>query len=152
LPVLTHSPRPAKVLVRALSEQPPLFVQMLSALYKPSEDSGVEDLEPDNFEHARAVPNQAFQLLELWNRIPGTRDDGTIDGEALENWVKEARSLAKAAGRAEVADSRIGNMLSASPLGTDGNWPAEGVRDVLDLFRSKSMIDGLSSEDVTDAV
>ena len=33
-------------------------------------------------------------------------------------------------------------MLSASPMGTDGAWPAEPVRDVLDLFRSKPMIDG----------
>jgi len=33
-------------------------------------------------------------------------------------------------------------MLSASPLGADGNWPAEPVREVIDLFRSKPMIEG----------
>lgn len=27
-------------------------------------------------------------------------------------------------------------------MGTDGNWPAEAVRDVIDLFRSRPMIDG----------
>jgi transcriptional regulator with XRE-family HTH domain len=142
LPVLANSRRPAKVLLRALSEQPALFIEMLSAVFKASEESGVRDVEPENPEQARAVASQAYRLLELWNRLPGTRDDGTIDGEALEAWIKEARSLAKAAGREDIADSRIGNMLSASPVGADGNWPAEAVRDVIDLFRSKPMIEG----------
>ncbi len=142
LPVLEYSGRPAKELPRALSEQPALFIQMLSAVFKASEESGVIDVEPQNPEQARAVAHQAYRLLECWDRLPGTRDDGTIDGEVLEAWIKEARSLAKTAGREEIADRRIGNMLSASPVGADGNWPAAAVRDVLDLFRSKSMIDG----------
>ncbi|MGY4345652.1 hypothetical protein ACVWXM_002119 [Bradyrhizobium sp. GM7.3] len=125
LRVLEHSRRPAKVLLRALSEQPSLFIEMLSAVYKASEESGVVDREPENAENARAVATQAYRLLELWNRIPGTLDDGSIDGIVLEAWIKEARALAKAAGREDVADSRIGNMLSASPMGSDGNWPAE---------------------------
>jgi transcriptional regulator with XRE-family HTH domain len=140
--VLEHSRRPAKVLLRALSEQPSLFIQMLSAIFKASEESGVVDPEPKDPEHARAIATRAFRLLELWNRIPGTRGDGSIDGEALEAWIKEARTLAKAAGREDIADSYIGKMLSASPMGSDGKWPAEPVREAIDLFRSKPMIDG----------
>jgi hypothetical protein len=70
-------------------------------------------------------------------------DDGTIDADVLEAWIKEARSLAKAVGREEIADSRIGTMLSASPVGADRVWPAEAVREVIDHFQSKSMIQGL---------
>jgi hypothetical protein len=142
LQLLEHSRRPPKVLLRALSEQPALFVQMLSAIFKPTEGSGVIDPEAPDPEQARAVATQAYRLLELWNRIPGARDDGTVDGAVLESWIKEARILAKTAGREDIADSRIGHMLSASPMGTDGAWPAEPVRDVLDLFRSKRMIEG----------
>ncbi len=143
LPVLEYSRRPAKELPRALSEQPALFIQMLSAVFKPSEESGVIDVEPENPEQARAVADQAYRLLELWDRLPGASDDGTIDVAILETWIKEARSLAKEAGRQDIADDRIGNMLSASNLlGADGNWPVEAVREVLDLFRSKPMIDG----------
>jgi hypothetical protein len=115
---------------------------MLSAVFKPTEGSGVIEPEPSDPEQARVVATQAYRLLELWNRIPGAQDDGTIDGAVLEAWIKEARILAKAAGREDIADSRIGHMLSASPMGTDGAWPAEPVRDVLDLFRSKRMIEG----------
>lgn len=142
LQLLEHSRRPPKVLLRALAEQPALFIQVLSAIFKPTEESGVVAPEPPDPGQARAVATQAYRLLELWNRIPGTRDDGTIDGEVLESWIKEARALAKAAGREDIADSRIGNILSASPMGADGTWPAEPVRDALDLFRSKAMIEG----------
>lgn len=142
LRVLEHSRRPPKVLLQALSEQPALFLQMLSAVFKAHEESGVVEPEPEDHDNAVAVATQAYRLLELWDRIPGTRADQSIDNEALETWIKEARALARAAGRGDIADSRIGNMLSASPIGSDGNWPAESVREALDLFRSKPMIDG----------
>ena len=142
LTLLEYSSRPAKVLLEALSEQPKLFIEVLSAVYKPSEESGVVDPEPLDLDRARDIAGQAFRLLELWNKLPGSRENGTIDGEALEAWIKEARSLAKRVGREDIADSRIGNMLSASPIGADGVWPAEAVRDVIDLFRSKPMIEG----------
>lgn len=142
LRVLEYSRRPAKVLLSVLAEQPKLFIEMLSAIYKASEESGFVEPEPEDPEQARAVASQAYRLLDLWDHIPGRRDDNTIDGTALEGWIKEARVLAKAAGRTEIADDKIGVMLSASPDGVDGNWPAEAVRDALDLFRSKPMLEG----------
>ncbi|APO56892.1 helix-turn-helix domain-containing protein [Bradyrhizobium diazoefficiens] len=142
LPLLQYSRRQPKALVKALSEQPSLFIDMLRAVFKPSEDSGVVEPEPTDPERAGAVAQQAYRLLDLWSRIPGTRDDGTIDPNALKAWIEQARSLAKAVGRSEIADSRIGAMLSASPNGADGVWPAEAVREVIDHFGSKPMIDG----------
>ncbi|HEY5105190.1 MAG TPA: helix-turn-helix transcriptional regulator [Caulobacteraceae bacterium] len=142
LPVLTHSRRPAKVLLKGLSQQPPLFIDLLRAVFRPSEESGYVDPEPENPEHARAVANQAYRLLDQWDRLPGQADDGTIDGEAMEAWIKQARELARAIGRDEIADNRIGKILSASPLGADGAWPAERVRDVLDLYRNQVMLEG----------
>ncbi len=142
LRVLEYSRRPAKVLLGVLAEKPKLFVEILSVIYRASEDSGVVDPEPEAPEQARAMASQAYRLLDLWDHIPGRRDDNTIDGVALEVWIKEARVLAKAAGRADIADDKIGVMLSASPMGADGNWPAEAVRDVLDLFHSKPMLEG----------
>ncbi|WP_246737772.1 XRE family transcriptional regulator [Nordella sp. HKS 07] len=142
LRVIEHSRRPAKVLLSVLSEQPKLFIEMLSAVYKASAESGIEEPEPSDSEQARAMADQAYRLLELWNHIPGQRHDNTIDGEALEGWIKEARALAKESGREDIADSKIGQMLSASPKGADGNWPAVPVREALDVFRSKPMLEG----------
>jgi hypothetical protein len=142
LRLLEDSRRPPKALLHVLSEEPALFMQMLSAIFRPSEESGVVEPAPADADQARALAGQAYQLLELWDRLPGTRDDGSIDAALLEAWIKEARILAKAAGREGIADDRIGHMLSASPMGRDGHWPAEPVRDMLDLFRSQPMLAG----------
>ncbi len=140
LQLLEHSRRPAKVLLRALSEEPSLFIKMLSAVFRPSEEVELSSPNSPILTQARAIASQAYRLLSLWNRLPGTREDGTLDGEVLETWIKQARALAKSVGREDIADSKIGEMLSASPIGADGNWPAEPVREVLDLFRSKPML------------
>jgi hypothetical protein len=46
-------------------------------------------------------------------------------------------------GRLEVADITIGEMLAHAPLGTDGVWPCEPVRDVLEELHSDAVVRGL---------
>ncbi|MEF0865184.1 XRE family transcriptional regulator, partial [Rhizobium sp. BR 318] len=144
LEVLEHSQRPAKALLAELSEQPKLFVDLLKAVYRKSddEDGDADEPVPATPEMAKAVASRAYALLGHWNRIPGTQNDSSIDPIRLTEWIKEARKLAREAGRLDIGDSRIGHMLSSSPDGKDGNWPAEAVREVIDLFHSKEMIDG----------
>ena len=144
LPMLEYSERPAKVLIKALSERPSFFIEVLSALFKPSEESGIVEPAPIDPEHAQAVASHAFDLLRLWNRVPGTREDGQINGAALENWVKEARRLASAVGRADITDQKIGEALSASRADSDGVWPAVPVRDVIEITRSKHLENGFA--------
>jgi DNA-binding transcriptional regulator YiaG len=139
LPVLAYSQRPAKALLKALATQPLLFVQMLQAIYPPSEDSGVIEDPPENLAQREAVATQAYHLLRIWGRVPGTGEDGMIDADALKHWIEEARAAAKGIGRAEVADSCIGNVLSASPVGADGVWPAEAVRSAIDRTKSDDL-------------
>lgn len=143
LEILEHSRRPAKALLAELSEQPKLFVDLLKAVYRKSDDdTDTDDAVPKDPEIAHAVASRAYSLLGSWNRIPGTKDDQSIDPVILTEWIKEARKLAREAGRLEIGDSRIGHMLSSSPDGADGSWPTEAVREVIDLFHSKEMIDG----------
>lgn len=140
---LEYSRRPPKILLRVICEQASLFVKLLIAVFRPSEESGFVDPQPlPDPEEARWLTPQADHLLSLLNQVPGTRQDGTIDEEVLEAWIKEVRSLAKSVGRAEIADAKIGVLLSASPIGVDGLWPAEPVRAMLDLFHSKHMLSG----------
>lgn len=148
LRVLEDSRRPPKVLLRALSEQPEVFDWLLRALYRSSEEEERSEPEGDPPEShpaapAKLVAEQAFRLLWQWNRIPGTQDDGRIDGEALNRWLEKARSLAQTARRLDHADRHIGEVFSTSPLGADGHWPAEPVREALERVGSKEILEGL---------
>ncbi|MDI1327534.1 MAG: hypothetical protein PSV23_12145 [Brevundimonas sp.] len=88
------------------------------------------------------MASQACRLLRLWNRIPGSDDEGGIDQVLLEDWIKEARAKAREIGRGAIADIQIGQMLATSPKGSDGIWPAEPVRAVIELFRSEELESG----------
>lgn len=143
LPLFEHSPRKANAIMAELASKPDLFVQLLSAIYKPSQDSGVVDPPVENEEHARNIANQAYRLLRLWHVIPGTEADGSIDGAKLEAWVKDARQLAHATGRGIVGDQKIGELLSASKTDADGIWPAVPVREVIEAIRSRDLETGV---------
>lgn len=143
LPMFEHSERKATAIMKELASKPDLFVQMLCAVYKPNPDSGVIDPPVENEEHARNVANQAYRLLRLWDVIPGTQADGTIDGAELEAWINEARKLAHEKGRGNVADQKIGELLSASKVDTDGIWPAVEVREIIEAIRSRDLETGV---------
>lgn len=111
---LQHSDRPPRTLRKALSTQPKFFVQLLSAVFF-SKDEVVPDDPSAVDEAARSAASHAFHVLEQWNRVPGSDDNGVIDVVALRAWVKEARRLCSEAGRADIGDSRIGpNSLSGA--------------------------------------
>ncbi len=142
LPLLQYSPRPAKILRKSLAERPAFFMDVLSALYRPSEDSGVVEQDPDDIEHARAIASRAFDLLNGWDRIPGSDEAGLIDAAKLTDWIENVRAIAAEKGRTEIADQKIGEVLSASPAGLDNIWPAIPVRDALEKFANRSIETG----------
>jgi hypothetical protein len=56
--------------------------------------------------------------------IPGIKDDGSLDADALRRWVLEVRDLAGRADRLRIADLQIGELLAyAPPDAGDGAWP-----------------------------
>ena len=71
--------------------------------------------------------------------MPGSTADGTIDGDALNIWVKKTRELAVAAKRVEIIDQQIGVILSAAQAESNGDWPPKAVREVLERARSKKL-------------
>ncbi|HFH3591301.1 helix-turn-helix transcriptional regulator [Pseudomonas aeruginosa] len=140
LQVLEHSRRPPKVILESLSTQPRMFVHMLTAAFSPSEES--QEAEEHQDQRSTSVARQAYRLLQVWNRVPGTQSDGTIDKKALSAWIDEVLRLAKEKHRKDVALDQIGTILSASPVGADGVWPAEAVREVIDDLESKTLLNG----------
>jgi transcriptional regulator with XRE-family HTH domain len=142
LPLLEHSPRGLRSLHEALSREPAFFVQVLSLLYWPDPESGVEPEPVGDPESVRAHGSRAFQLLQSWGRVPGT--EGThVDAVTLRAWVQEARQLCDRAGRLAVGDQQIGRMLARAPVGEDGIWPAVAVRDVVEAIQSGHLETGV---------
>jgi len=139
MPLFRFSGRPTSVLHKQLLTSPAFFVEVLSALYKPSKDSGIEEPAPADVERAKAIASQAYNLLRTWRRVPGLRDDHTIDETVLEAWIDDARSLCAKVGRTAIGDQQIGQMLSGAPADPDGAWPIIAVREIIENTRSREL-------------
>lgn len=142
LPILdsTHAPR---ALYARLSQDPGLFVDMVCAACRPRHRDKSLDRDLDPGEEAMA--RQALQVLFKWRRLPGAVDGAKLDGTVLRAWIDEARRLLAERDRAEVGDTFIGEMLSGSPLGEDGAWPTEPIRDIIEDLNSEQIDLGMST-------
>jgi len=141
---LDHTEHGIPNLERQLVESPRLFVQVLALAFKRSDDG---DDPPEwriqNAEQRQALALAAYTLLDKIRRIPGTDENGTINAADLKTWVTETRSLCLEHGRVAIGDEKIGQILSAAPVGTDGVWPCEPVREVLEDIASREIAIGM---------
>jgi addiction module HigA family antidote len=141
---LNYTKHGIRNLERQLSESPELFVQALTLTFRRRE--GGEDppeLRPNEPEAAERLAQSAYALLLRARRLPGTNENGELDGRKLQEWIVAARALARAYGREEIGDSQIGQLLSNSAPGKDGVWPLEAVRDVLEDLGTPTMANGM---------
>lgn len=131
-------------LERQIGKSPALFAQILALIYRRN-DGGEDPPEWDVKDNDRraALATVADHLLENIKHIPGANGAGRIDEDVLRTWVKEARVLCAGYGRAEIGDQKIGKILSSAPVGTDGIWPCEGVRHVLEECGTPDMATGV---------
>lgn len=139
-PVLQHT-RVPRTLYRALSHEPQLFVELVTAAFRAEDDPPTNGAEASANEVARA--RQAYMVLREWRQPPGLKEEGTIDARGLAEWIAEARARLSDAGRLKIGDECLGQVLSGSPPGADGIWPAEAIRDLLEDLESESLERGL---------
>jgi len=57
-------------------------------------------------------------------------------------WIDDARMLCTATDRIEICDEKIGEQLSCAPKDSDGTWPCEAVREVLEAVPTDEIIGG----------
>jgi hypothetical protein len=121
-----------------MMSEPKLFCELLF-LYGPA--SG--DREEPPSEAMKAAAKIARRILRNCRRQPGTQRDGTIDREAFVRFIDEARELSREADRLKVCDLMLGPILAHAPADSNGIWPFEPARDVLDRPELEDMRHGL---------
>lgn len=131
--------RPARALGEALQTDPSLFAEILSYVYFAEGESRDQEVPPERL----AIAEAGYSAISAWRTPPGVRSDGTVDTERLRAWVTEARRLLAESGLAAVGDIAIGQVLAHVPPDTDGLWPGEPVRDLVEDLASQKFEVGL---------
>ena len=121
---------------REVLKNPMVFADLLTMLFKRSDGTSESTMSEELVERNAWL---AYQILENVRSIPGIRSDGSVDFEELDNWVLEARRICWERDRSAIGDQQIGEVLANSPIGSDGIWPCEPVRDLLDKLRSTEL-------------
>jgi hypothetical protein len=129
----------AKSLYQAILSDPKLFAEILCILYKPANATGEEIPVSESQKGAAQV---AWRVLHHCRRLPGTQLDGSIDPQSFVKFIDETRELCREGDRLAVYDTNMGQILARSPIGTDGVWPFEPAREVLDRPELEKMRHG----------
>lgn len=158
LPLLGHDPELGAI-KEALRQEPEFFVQLIEAIYARrtsaghNDDSardgeGVELAEPELMrgvesqeERSRRAVN-AYRLLKAFDRLPGMGENGELDGGTLRTWVTRVLELATELDRREAAEEHVGTLLSRAPEDSDGTWPCQPVRDLIEELQSAGVETG----------
>jgi transcriptional regulator with XRE-family HTH domain len=140
LALLDGHPTVPKTLHTWLEQQPAFFIEVLKIIFRRRDAPQGERPEPSEVERSLAL--QAYRLLNSWERVPGSRSDGSVDSEGLRRWVRSVQTLAESEAQREVADVRIGNVFAYAPPEPDGTWPCIPVRDAIEEFCSEDLADG----------
>jgi hypothetical protein len=129
-------------LERYVEAHPELFVQAVVWTYK-RKDRGAD---PPEFQvpadRINDMAERGYKLLEAIEFIPGQDEPDELRVGALAKWIATVRRLCTELDRADIADTRVGTLLSHAPVGKDGVWPCEPVRDVMEEIQSEPMMKG----------
>ncbi|HAL65357.1 MAG TPA: hypothetical protein DCP10_07315 [Bacteroidales bacterium] len=147
LPILDSygTRRNPKTLEEELANNPEFFIEVLKWIYIPK-DKTLLKKEREGFSDA-AIQNrakQAYHLLHSWKKIPGMKEDNSIDEAVLKEWIIKARTLAEEASRLEVADSEIGKVLAEYPENIK-EWPQEKIFQIIEEINTDNLKSGYYS-------
>ncbi len=126
--------RPHLTLHREVARHPALFADLMAWAFKRSDGQADEAVDEQTQDRRATL---AYRLVWELHTLPGVLEDGSVDAESLSTWVHEARRLCSERSREAVGDEQIGQVLANSPVGEDGIWPCEPVRDLLDSLASR---------------
>jgi hypothetical protein len=139
--VLRYDGSPA-TLHRLMAENPAFFVDVISSVYHPKhrdDDTGPTD-------ETKRIAENAFQLLTTWRTMPGISPDHTVDVGMLRNWIDRTRKVLSEVDRLEIGETHIGHVLAACPTDSDGRFPCQEVRDLLEDLQSEDVEQGFCIE------
>lgn len=129
-------------LERYIESHPEFFVQAVCWVYKRS-DEGADPAELQVIEEqVQTMAKRGVKFLQSLKNIPGHNESGELDATLLLSWIVAVRDACDMYGRNGKADYWIGELLAHAPVGMDGVWPCESVREVIEHIQSEKMVQG----------
>lgn len=133
-----------KCLLNQILSSPEIYFELLKAAHKP--DDGVSEDDTEQKSRFAAIARTA---LERIHRIPGYSVENCMINEIeFKRWIDETEALARRNHYTDAHHGVLGRILSYSPKGSDGVWPAECVREIFEKCHFEKMENSFMTERV----
>lgn len=132
-----------KLLERRLADDPQFYSEIIRLVFRSKKEALSSEAPTDQ---AKNIAANAYRLLSGWRTVPGSREDGSYDGEALTAWLGEVKKECTETGHLEVAMTMIGHVLTYSPADPGGLWIHRSAATALNARDAGDMRDGFRTE------
>lgn len=126
----------AKYIYAEFNERPDFIIELISYALKRSSDI---DLKDELTKERKQLARNAYSILDKLKSCPCIEEDGSIISEKISKWIERYLQLAIDNDQQVICERILGECLSKSPLGNDGIFPHESVREVYELFYTESI-------------
>jgi hypothetical protein len=115
-------------LTRKLVQEPSFFCEIVGLAYR----SDKEGSEAKWTEMQMNTKTNARKLLNEWNVIPGTLEDGSFDPVAFDHWFEEVSTISRESGHSNPVLWVIGRVLIHAPEFSNKLWIHPKLAEFLD--------------------
>lgn len=133
-------------LTKVLYSDPKQYIHLVAMCYlRRDRKDDFEDIGlPDNENQRKTLAETAHHILDGLKGVPGfDQEDLTKKIEIGNSWVGAVLKLAEQYDRSVVTKLKIGELLATGKVGSDGVWPCEHVRGILEYFQDEDISRGL---------
>lgn len=113
---------------KCLESSPKMYAELISIVYKKDSEDVQEQEKLDE-----KVVSSIFSLLHNVIFCPAELD-GDVDKEKLFKWVDKFGKLLKQQHQERLFTSLLGTIFSNSPIGEDGYYPHESIREAIQQY------------------
>ncbi len=132
-----------KLLRRLLATKPEFFCEVIRLVFRSEKDERSTE-EPS--QEKEKIATNAYRLLSKWRTPPGSREDGTFDGDALNRWLEAMKKECLQTGHLEIALTMVGHALIHVPADPDGLWIDLSAAAALNAKDAGAMREGFRNE------
>ncbi len=126
-----------------LALDPAYFAKIIALAYRSKNEPEIV-AEPSKERKAQGM--NAYMLLDAWKKCPGKISEDSFDEEKFKFWLEEAKRIMEETGHSEIAQERIGHVLTNAPSDPDGLWIRRAVAEALNARDADGMRTGFTIE------
>ena len=139
LPILDNNDEYRPITIeKRLSEDSKIFMDIICLAFKADKD----ETNKENSDTKLAM--NAYRLLNIWKLVPGTNEDGFIDGDKLNSWFNEMKKIAIEKDRLGISLLHFGQVLFYASKDKDGSWIDKSVAELLNRDDAEKIRRGYS--------